>query len=735
MANRFAQYALPSPATPPAAPSNSGWVASNRFGRYVEPAGSFDPGTYTDPKARYNAAMMAKYGPQQWAAAQSDAKTNGEKMPGWQRSLLNGVTLGWLPEATGIPVGAAVSARNGIARATGGKGGAYSGDAYRDAIIQQVHDAQDQWAAQHPWANTALTIAGSIPTVEGLGASRFVGNAGSIGGATARSGLVGGLTGAATGAGENYTDRAKGALWGGGSGLALGLGIPAATAVASNTVNAVPRALAGAKQGFGELGQSFGIHGPEVSPTPQSDAQALEFLHKIASSRGVTPETIQADPRVQAGLPVKTANLLGKRGVNLATGLAKGPGDAADILDPVAREQVRSTAPGVVSDFQALSGIDPNAAHGDVVAQAAAGRAKAAPLYDKAYANTDVDSSTLQAMMPRLQASGALNNAMGIAAIEGRNPMDLGFRQVSTPSPTGLDSVSNVSVQTPSMQTWDYVKRGLDDALEAYRDPVTRRLNLDTRGRAILGLQNDLRGELTNPDTPWGSDYKAALDAGGDPIRLEQAFNEGSKLMTNNVKPRDFQSRWDSYTQPEQQAFMGGFSDDLNNKLGAGKLRPQDLTTDWSRQKLGAMFGDQDTANDFLSRVQMRSDLAKEAQRYTPGTNSPTAEANAANEEMSTGGPFWQEIAKKPNLEGVIGAAGNLLSGPVRGFITGFGAPLSPQARLSFANLMTSDPDTFASMMSGVPKPPPVPSVVPPAVAPSAGLLGGATAYGAGQSQ
>src|SRR5262249_4226500 len=150
-----------------------------------------------------------------------------------------------------------------------------------------------------------------------------------------------------------------------------------------------------------------------------------------------------------------------------------------------------------------------------------------------------------------------------------------------------------VQVQNPTMQTWDYIKRGLDDALEAYRDPVTRRLNLDTRGRAILGLHNELRGELTNPDTVWGPDYKAALDAGGEPIRLEQAFNEGSKLMSNNVKQRDFQTRWNTYTDPEQQAFMAGHADDLNNQLGGGKLRPKDLMTPSYRQKLGVMFGDQ----------------------------------------------------------------------------------------------------------------------------------------------
>lgn len=737
MANRFAQYAVPQPAPPAPAPQ---WQPSNRFGHYIEPtnpAWQMDDTPIPDAKTRYNDSMLLKYGPQQWAAAQADAARVGNaartKVPAGL-AFLNGTALGWAPEALGSATGWGTSVQNALAKTGIVKPAGYSADAARDATTQALHDAQDEWAAKHPIANTALSITGSLPTLEGLGAGRFVKGAKTFTGATGRSAIVGGLTGATSGAGENYGDRLQGALWGGGTGLALGAGLPAATAVTFNGVKAVPRLARGVKQAAGALKEAVGLPQGEVAPTPTSDAQALDFLRKVATSRGITPDSIAADPRVQAGLPVKTANLIGKRGVNLATGLAKGPGDAADILDPVAHEQIRSTAPGVVSDFQSLSGIDPNAAHGDVVAQAAEGRAKAAPLYTKAYANTNVTSPTLQALLPRLQATGALQKALKIAQIEGRNPMDLGFTTKTVQMPGGGSMDQVVSLESPSMQTWDYVKRGMDDVLEQYRDPTTRRLNLTTQGRAEMGLLGKLRDELTNPQTAWGPDYKAALDAGGDPIRLEQAFNEGSRLIKNNVKPRDFQARWNSYSPAEQQSFMGGFADDLNNQLGAGKLRPKDLLTDWSRQKLGTMFGDQDTADDFLNRVQMRSDLAKEAARYTPGTNSPTAEANAANEEMSQGGPFWSELAQKPNLEGLIGAAGKLAVAPVRGFVTGFGAPLSPEARLSFANMMMSDPDTFRSMLTGAPKPPPVPSIVPPAAAPTAGLLGGATAYGA-QSQ
>jgi hypothetical protein len=48
----------------------------------------------------------------------------------------------------------------------------------------------------------------------------------------------------------------------------------------------------------------------------------------------------------------------------------------------------------------------------------------------------------------------------------------------------------------------DYVKRGMDDVIEGYRDAVTGKLNLDTEGRAI---NNTLRSfhqafDAANPD-------------------------------------------------------------------------------------------------------------------------------------------------------------------------------------------------------------------------------------------
>ena len=75
-------------------------------------------------------------------------------------------------------------------------------------------------------------------------------------------------------------------------------------------------------------------------------------------------------------------------------------------------------------------------------------------------------------------------DADGNVSLEPTVPMSL--------SSAGSDGGSPVKQSGFTTQTLDYVKRGLDDLVEANRDPVTRRLHLDEAGRAV----NDVRAGL-----------------------------------------------------------------------------------------------------------------------------------------------------------------------------------------------------------------------------------------------
>src|SRR3546814_14197966 len=82
-----------------------------------------------------------------------------------------------------------------------------------------------------------------------------------------------------------------------------------------------------------------------------------------------------------------------------------------------------------------------------------------------------------------------------LAAHEGRAPNDRGLT---------WDMGGNVILtRSPSPQTIDLVKRGVDDVLEGYRDRTSGRLNLDEGGRAVEGLRQRYLGEADRlyPDT------------------------------------------------------------------------------------------------------------------------------------------------------------------------------------------------------------------------------------------
>src|SRR3546814_19291831 len=85
----------------------------------------------------------------------------------------------------------------------------------------------------------------------------------------------------------------------------------------------------------------------------------------------------------------------------------------------------------------------------------------------------------------------AYRNAARIAGEEGVEPRGLGL--------AFNDAGDVVFEETPAnMRTLDYIKRGLDDVLERYRDPTTGRLVLDNTGRAIDQTRRALLDELDN---------------------------------------------------------------------------------------------------------------------------------------------------------------------------------------------------------------------------------------------
>lgn len=510
--------------------------------------------------------------------------------------------------------------------------------------------------------------------------TRAVGLLGGVGQAAG----IGGAIGAAEG--DGVGGRVGGA--------ALGAGLGGATA---GLIGGAPSVIRRSGSGFAEAGarvrRGLGFQSPEAAITPRATQSAESYVANLVRNAGA-PD-LAANASVAMGKPLTAAEAIGPNGVSQVAALSRRSGRtgllAQDQLGARAAEQPQR----VVQDFADLTGVDP-AGSADVVANLAdQGRKAAGPLYDAAYARPGaVRSPLIDELLQRPSVARAMRNAVNIAREEGRDPTTMGF---------DFNAAGDVvHVREPSMQTLDYIKRGLDDVLNTYRDPTTRRLNLDTEGRAVVGTSSALRNEMIRLNPAYGE----ALQAGGDPIRLESAFSDAPKLFSQAVNERTFSQRVGAMGESERGAVVAGLADKLFNDAQAGRLRPRTLRVPAFQNKLATLLGP-DNAAQFTQRLDAEIAMAASGGRMAPGTNSVTSEATQAMREQDEGVGLFADLARNIEQSGPIGGSVrtglSAVSAPVAGFVRGFQAPAGQSVRDEIGRLLLGPPEDLAAMLARAP--------------------------------
>lgn len=344
-----------------------------------------------------------------------------------------------------------------------------------------------------------------------------------------------------------------------------------------------------------------------------------------AERTGIDPVVAALSQSSDLGIPATLADA--SMDINSLTGAAirRSPQAASlarDTLGARSRGQYDRFVGAVERDLGPVTNIPQRSE--DLIARA---RTQAGPLYDAAYAAPGASVIDLSDLMTRPSMSRALTNARRIAQEEGRDPDALGII-------LGPDGA--VTVRQPSWQTLDYVKRGMDDVLEGYRDPTTGRLNLNTEGRAVNDTLHDFlqRADRMNPD------YAEARGAYAGPAAERDALARGQQSVS--MSPDQLSVNFNRAT-PEQQAQMrlGAQSQLVEN---AGRLRnrtnPFDSTlgTPAMEQRLTTLYGNDGDANiaRLLLQRDTERDIAASSNRLIG--NSMTAERNVADDAFGNGG-------------------------------------------------------------------------------------------------
>lgn len=579
----------------------------------------------TDPAVIDRA--MKQYAQQKAAPAEVDPMTG--KAPqemGWLSRQLMGVQ-----QAIGGPTDALrQGATLGLADEAGAAGAAAGGGDY-DQALQQIRGSQQAWGEQHPIADAALNVLGGLGSVAG----GLAGRAPSLLQGAGQAAGLGAVAGGASAEG-GFENRALGAAAGGTIGGALGL--------------ATPLIVSGVAQAGSRIGNALA---PGLGNQEAKAGRVLStYLNRDLQGRSLDDLTAALDEARASGIPMSIMDVAGSNMTRLGRLAASAPGKASQQAEQFVAGS-RAEVPYLAQNAMSRA-VAPRGAAGQSVQELAEQRsAEAAPLYEQAFRRGQaVTNDRIQGFLEDPIIQQGIKRGLEIQRLEALargqkfDPMDYavtGFNKAGDPIIGGV----------PNMRLLDAAKRGLDAILEDYRDPITRRLNLDERGRAIEMVR---RAWVKTLDESGPPEYAAARAAWAGPTESMNAVNAGRNFIRG--EPDAMIQRFAQLSEGDQQLFRLGVGEELSRMVGEGRLgqlqRLMNQSPDFA-QKLQAFLEPEQFARlqadmQRIGTIQRRNNMI--------GGGSPTARIMA-------------EQADTSNLEGGLGAAVGLLNSYRSGGLTG----------------------------------------------------------------
>lgn len=595
---------------------------------------------------------------------------------------------------------------------------ALTGADFNSELARLEQQRRDSESMNNPETDVAKGLGIALNPLNLFG-GEFISAAPTVLGRAGRAAEIGGAMGGAGGflsTEGSLHDREGGGLLGAGAGGALGLGAQPLMELLGLGLKKTGEA------GLGAVNTIRNQANARSDPTGQAERLLARSFMDDSVPLGYGPAPVNAPLPGQGAINLGGENVasLGRQAT-----VAMGPtrARAAEFFGEQA-----SAAPDRAAD--ALSGLSDKGYYGTVETLDKTRRATAKPLYDAAYARPAVEvwTPSIAELMKRPSMKGAFAKAQRIAAEEGRNPKELGLDFNEAGDPMFLIGADK-NGQIPSTQTMDYIKRGLDDVVEAYRDKTTGKLVLDTEGRAI----NNTRAELVGRLREGNPEYAAALDAWGGPSQAIDMMDVGRQMYSSRGKPAESIMRFQKLKPEQQELARIGFVRDAIEDLGTvGDSSSVYLKLFGNQNKraiMETMFPDAQSFQKFAD--QMAAEKAMLATNRMVQSGSPTARIEADKAALSEGSNVidWVSALKSGNPLSILGMTLDKAKNLQRG--------MTPEVSGELGNLLFQmDPIEIQRIMSrvgSVQTPAPVSALSPGATmflrrTPLAPLLG----YGSG---
>lgn len=683
-------------------------------------------------------------GPKQssYDRALSDAR-RGEQGSEVSGTIAHGMSLGFSDDLMALGAAGVTGAKN-LVHDLRGESKPYSASEASQAMRQAEREGRERFAKKMPVTHGVTDIGsmlfgpGEVAALEKVGLP------------LARSVLGGGILGGVAGIGnaqgspiDRFLAAGPGALMGAGTGGVVH-GALNAPGIFKGTASALEEAMSRVKdQMESEPGRI----------TPAQHAAGVKAGRRIVSDMvGDKMVALEGNRAEKIGKPVTAAEAIGRAGRKQMGVLTRRTGTTGDVVDPILAQRSRQAAKRVVDDLRDVTGIDGNVTRDQMEATADALRAKARPLYDQWHLYENVDSPELQRFLATPEGEAALTNAHRIARNEHENAYELGLadepeepriprgmvefvhrgqrilakkgreatqvaqqlgRDPSAPDADGdalweaRDEIMERLANGPrpkivTAKGWDFIKRGLDQELNKYRDPVTKKLDESQVGvRQIRKLRGELGDALTDPETPWGKAAAAAYKAGGDPIRMEEAFEDAEKMISGTTRMHQFKERWNGLDEPDKQAMRAGVGAALRDAAGRGKMRFKELLTPDAEEKFQIMFGE-DAGLELADRMRIEADMIEHGYKmHSKGgsdtfQNVDTAQEQAERIKNTEAGLRSTRSALKGDF---LGAAAHILRAPFVGAIRASQTPIDEAARNEMGRLLAMSPSELAKIL------------------------------------
>lgn len=564
------------------------------------------------------------------------ARTPG-MVEGIATNALQGVTFGYGDEAVGSIIG--------LLTGKGAQGGI---DEYR-AEMQKFNEA-------NPGTALASEIGGGL-LLGGTGAARTLGAKGAamgLGGKMAMGGAVGGGAGAVYGSGNaegGLSERAKGAVFGGVAGATVGTAIPVVGAAVGAAVKPVANVAAPWLDKMKR--QPKGATASKSAREMAADAIARDYRGDWSAAER------EMERLIKTGAPVTFADVVKANGDDLfkaATAL-RGPGKQrvidevmtrqADQPERIAARLFRSLRLGISNAYDAAD---------DVLAQR---KAVSQPLYERAYTQETKVTPELQKLLNHPRFQKAYDTGRLIASDE--DLAGVGNSGALKVPPLAVDKSGKFVGQTIPVRALDYMKRGLDHAIEQAQKGQGGALDRQS-ARSLRKLLNDALDAVE--DVP---EYKRARSVWrGETEMLEalQMGKGGSPLSSAtdvkavrfvNRPPEVIKRELADLTPAEQEMYRLGAAQDIAEMLASLTAEAPDAAKKLGGKVYGnsvrqiekrvrELFADPDMAEEFMDYVSAEARLSKTASNL-PTRGSQTAGLQQGMADLSGRGGVMRQMA------------------------------------------------------------------------------------------